>query len=277
MKVSKTAGKLIIKMGLVPFLMAHSRMMARKLEFDYVKQMLTITRGRTRRKRTTIPFSSIRKIYHRIYGQEDNFIVESKGNNNAGQSSLSIVFLDIIDRPNETIYIESYERGGKASKEARQIIMKIQTVVDEIAHFIWKPMVIECKEIGFFVDMEKRQMSLQGQIFPLSKVWLVQTVETDRGFYAVEVYTSNGDVYVTAEGRDKTINIFDTVRMVADRAGLSCHRVRNRDNHYPFRGVPYQEKRDVPGRKEKARKLMIRVFTDASGEGNGETLEEKRR
>lgn len=275
MKIHKSAGKLIIKPGLLQMLFSTSKMMASKLEFDYVKQTLTISRGKVRRIKTIIPFSRIRKIYHRIYGQEDNFIVEKSGNNSAGQSSLSVIFLKINDMPNETIFTESYERAGSATKEARKIILRIQEMVDEIAHFIWIPVVIECKEIGFFVDMEKRQMFIHGFVIPLNKIWLVQTVETDRGHYAVEVYSGDGDVYVTAEGRDKTISISDTVRMVTDRAGLPFQLVRNRNNHYPFQGINYQETRFVPGRKDKVRNMMMRLFSDEGGEGDGKTLEAK--
>ncbi|MDH3257967.1 MAG: hypothetical protein OEM19_00685 [Deltaproteobacteria bacterium] len=276
MKIHKSAGKLIFKAGLIEILFSSSKMMASKLEFDYVRQTLTISRGRVRRIKTIIPFTRIRKIYHRIYGQEDNFIVEKSGNHSGGQSSLSVIFLQIIDMPNETIFTESYERAGSATKDARKIILRIQEMVDEIAHFIWIPVVIECKEIGFFVDMEKRQMFMHGLILPLSKIWLVQTVETEKGHYAVEVYTGDGDVYVTAEGRDKTINISDTVRMVTDRAGLPFQLVRNRNNHYPFQGIPYQETRFVPGRRDKVRRIMMRLISDEGGEGDGKTLEANR-
>lgn len=275
MKIKKSSGKLVLSPKFLHHLFGNSRMIARKLEFDYVKQALTITRGKLKGKKNTVPFSSIRKVYHRIYGQEDNFIVDQRGNNSGGQSSLSIVFLDITDMPNETIYMESYERAGKATKEARQIISRIQGIVDEIAHFIWKPVVIECKEIGFFVDMEKRLMLFRGQSIPLSNIWLVQTVETDRGYYAVEVYTSAGDAYLTAEGLDKTIHISDTVKLVTDRAGLSYQLVRNRDNHYPFGDLPYQEKFDAPNKKDKARMLVKRLLTDGKEKGNGKVLEAK--
>lgn len=275
MRIKKSAGKLVLSPKLLHHLFGNARMIARRLEFDYIRQTLTITRGKLRGKKNTVPFSSIRKIYHRIYGQEDNFIVDQRGNNSGGQSSLSIVFLDIIDMPNETIYMESYDRAGKATKEARQIISRIQGIVDEIAHFIWKPVVIECKEIGFFVDMEKRLMLFRGQSIPLSNIWLVQTVETDRGYYAVEVYTNAGDVYLTAEGLDKTIHISDTVKLVTDRASLPFQLVRNRNNDYPFGGLPYQEKFDAPNKKDKARMLMKRLLTDGKEKGNGKVLEAK--
>lgn len=275
MQIKKIAGKLIIRPKLIHNLFGNSKMIAKKLDFDYVRQTLTITRGKVKGKRTSVPFSSIRKIYHRIYGQEDNFIVEKQGNNSGGQSSLSIVFLDIIDMPNETVYMESYERAGKASKEARQIILRIQEMVDEMAHFIWKPVVIECKEIGFFVDMETRQMLFRGQSIPLNKIWLVQTVEADTGYYAVEVYTNVGDVYLTTEGLDKTINIADTVKMVADRASLPFQLVRNRENQYPFQNIPYQEMKNVVNKREKARRVMKRLFTDGKGKDDGKVLEAK--
>ncbi len=275
MRIKKSAGKLVLSPKLLHHLFGNSRMIPRRLEFDYIRQTLTITRGKLKGKKNTVPFSSIRKIYHRIYGQEDNFIVDQRGNNSGGQSSLSIVFLDIIDMPNETIYMESYERAGKATKEARQIISRIQGIVDEISHFIWKPVVIECKEIGFFVDMEKKLMLFRGQSIPLSSIWLVQTVETDRGYYAVEVYTNAGDVYLTAEGLDKTIHISDTVKLVTDRASLPFQLVRNRDNHYPFGDLPYQEKFDAPSKKDKARMLMKRLLTDGKEKGNGKALEAK--
>lgn len=275
MKIKKSAGKLILTTKLLQYIFGNSKMIARKLEFDYVRQILTITRGKLRRKKTFVPFSSIRKIYHRIYGQEDNFIIEKQGNNSGGQSSLSVVFLDIFGMPNETVYTESYERGGKASKEARKIILKIQEIVDEISHFIWKPVVIECKEIGFFVDMETRQMLFRGQSIPLSNIWLVQTVETDEGYYAVEIYTNNGDVYLTASGRDKTINISDTVKMVVDRASLPFQLVRNRKDYYPFQDIPYQEIRTVENNRERARKVLKRMLTDGEEKDDGKVLEAK--
>lgn len=275
MKVKKSSGKLVLTAGFVENFINQNNMIAKQLEFDYVRQVLFITRGKIKVKKNDVPFSSIKKVYHRMYGQEDNLLsASSEKNPNGGQSSLSIVFLDMQDRPNETIYIQSYERGGKASREARKIISKIQTMVDEIAHFIWKPVVIECKEIGFFVDMEKHLMLLKGTAIPLSKVWLVQAVETEKGYYAVEVYTSGGDVFVTAEGKDKTLYISDTVRMVAEKANLPFQRVPNKRDDYAFSKFPFMEKKKVEDNRTKAKRVIQRLVLDDGGD-NGETLGKK--
>lgn len=260
MKVVKEPGKLVLTSGFVEYWTFSSSLKARKIEFDYFRQEARIFRGRLFRSLLTIPFSDITRVYHRIYADLDSLLLVDDSRNRTGHSSLSVVFLEIHGKPNEIVYVENYY--GMDSASVRKTIRRIQGLVDEITLITDKPLAIECEEVGFFVDLGRREVLLPGRRVPLSEVSLFQVVEAPNGYFSVTVYTKDGEGTRTVDGYDKTVKISDTVRMIAEKAHVSFHFVRDPlETKLPEPTVTMESKPEE-STSEKIKRVARRAFLD---------------
>lgn len=232
MKIVNSPIRLLISSNLLEYFFTIPSICAKSADFDYIRQEVEISKGKPLSKKIRIPFSSIDKIYHRIYGDLPYPDRPSDGSGAVGGiSTTSIIFMDVQNLPNETILIDVFSDGGN-SKKVRKAISRVQDIVDKICLFTGKPMVIECEELGFFVDLKTRKILFSGRSLKLADVSLIQVLETKEGHYSIEIFTKGGEAIVTTKGRDKTLYISDTARLVAEKAGLPFQKTDQKPKIY---------------------------------------------
>ncbi len=260
MKVEKAPGFLRLKARMIEYLVYLSSLKARRVEFDYLRQEIRIFRGRILVRKKTIPLYKLNKIYHRIYADLDSLLLVDDGTRRTGQSSISVIFLDLVGEPNEVIYVENYY--GMDTKKVREAIRRVQSIVDEIHLVTERPFAIECEEVGFYIDMGRREILLPGRRVSLSRITLIQAVEAPNGYFAVVVFTKDGDAIVTADGFDRTSFISDTVKLLAQKAQLSFQFVREDLSGKMPEPTIHMDTKLEHTLKEKAARVLKRAFAD---------------
>lgn len=228
-----------------------SSLRARSVVVDRSWQSVAISRGLLWRTSRTIPFSRIRRICHRMYAP---IYVDHDVPPRRMESEWSVISLDLVFDPDETLYSEWY-RMGSQGRSGRDAVARIQGMVDEIADLTGKPVLIDLEEAEFSVDTEAQAIllsgdmlppTLKGRRIPFEEVEAVRAVRTPRGYFAVHIVRKDGEEILTTQGYDSTSHLHEIVAIIAARANLPYRLEEVRRPAGPFARGPSSPREYTP-------------------------------